>query len=45
MEVESLHSIADVLANFVHAPVEHREERLLNARALIRVAIERGVRR
>jgi hypothetical protein len=43
--VESLRSAADVLADFVHAPAEHREERLLSTRALIRAAIERGVRR
>jgi hypothetical protein len=29
----------------VHASARRREERLLNARALIRAAIERGVRR
>jgi hypothetical protein len=44
-EVESLHNAADVLADFVHAPVGRREERLLSARALIQAAIERGVRR
>jgi hypothetical protein len=45
VEVESLRSAADVLANFVRAPAGHREERLLSAWALIRAAIERGVRR
>jgi hypothetical protein len=44
-EVESLHSVADVLANFVRAPAKRREECLLSARALIRMAIERGVYR
>jgi hypothetical protein len=44
VEVESLHSTVDVLANFVRAPVGHREERLLSVQALIRAAIERGVR-
>jgi hypothetical protein len=43
--VESLRSITDILTNFVHALAEHREESLLSARALIRAAIERGVRR
>jgi hypothetical protein len=43
-EVESLHGAADVLANFIRAPAGHREERLLSARALIRAAIEHGVR-
>jgi hypothetical protein len=44
VEVESLCDIADVLADIVHAPVGRREECLLSARALIRAAIERGVR-
>jgi hypothetical protein len=45
VEVESLCSAADVLANFIRAPMGHREECLLSARALIRAVIERGVRR
>jgi hypothetical protein len=45
MEVESLRDAADVLADFVRAPAGHREECLLSTRALIRAAIERGVRR
>jgi hypothetical protein len=44
MEVESLHDAADFLADFVCAPVGHREERLLSVRALIQAAIERGIR-
>jgi hypothetical protein len=43
MEVESLCSAADVLADFVHAPAGHWEECLLSARVLIRSGIERGV--
>jgi hypothetical protein len=43
-EVESLHDAADVLADFVHAPVGRWEECLLSARVLIRATIERGVR-
>jgi hypothetical protein len=43
--VEFLHGAADVLVNFVHASVGCREELLLGSRALIRVAIECGVRR
>jgi hypothetical protein len=43
--VESLRSATDVLADFVHAPAGRREERLLSAWALIRMAIERGIRR
>jgi hypothetical protein len=43
--VESLCSAAAVLAYFVHAPAGRREEHLLSARALIREAIECGVRR
>jgi hypothetical protein len=45
VEVESLRSAADVLADFVRAPAGRREECLLSARAQIRVAIERGVHR
>jgi hypothetical protein len=45
VEVESLRGAADVLANFVHALAGHREERLHSTQALIRVAIEHGVRR
>jgi hypothetical protein len=43
--VESLRSAADVLVDFVHAPAGRREECLLSSQALIRAAIERGVRR
>jgi hypothetical protein len=43
-EVESLRDATDVLANFVRAPAGRQEERLLSARALIRVAIECGIR-
>jgi hypothetical protein len=45
VKVQSLRSAADILANFMRTPVGRREERLLSARALIRVAIEHGVRR
>jgi hypothetical protein len=45
MEVKSLCSAADVLADFVHALARHREERVLSARAQIRATIERGIRR
>jgi hypothetical protein len=45
VEVESLRDAADVLVDFVRAPAGHREEHLLSTRALIRAAIERGVRR
>jgi hypothetical protein len=41
--VESLHGAADILANFICAPAGYREECLLSAQALIRVAIERDV--
>jgi hypothetical protein len=44
-EVESLRDAADVLADFIRALAGRWEERLLNARALIRAAIECGVRR
>jgi hypothetical protein len=43
--VESLRGAVDILANFVHAPVGCREERLLSAWALILAAIERVGRR
>jgi hypothetical protein len=45
MEVESLRSAADVLADFMHAPARRQEECLLSSQALIRAAIKRGVRR
>jgi hypothetical protein len=45
VEVESLRSIVDVLANFVRGPAGRQEERFLSVRALIRMTIERGVRR
>jgi hypothetical protein len=45
MEVESLHSAADVLADFVHALAGHREERPLSTRALIQATIKHDVRR
>lgn len=37
--------VLGALADFVHAPAGRLEERLLGARACIRRAIERGVRR
>jgi hypothetical protein len=43
--VESLRSVADVLADFVCALAGHQEERLLSAWALIWATIERGVHR
>jgi hypothetical protein len=43
VEVESLCSAADILVDFVHALLRHREEHLLSTRALIRAAIEHGV--
>jgi hypothetical protein len=43
--VESLCSTADILADFVHAPAGHREERLLSVRALIWAAIKRDIYR
>jgi hypothetical protein len=43
--VESLRSVANVMADFVHAPAGRQEERLLSARTLIQAAIERGIRR
>jgi hypothetical protein len=42
-EVESLHDTTDVLADLVQAPVGHREECLLRARALIQAIIKRGI--
>jgi hypothetical protein len=45
MEVESLCSAVDVLADFVRASARHREERLLSARALIWAMIKRDVHR
>jgi hypothetical protein len=45
MKVVSLRSAADFLANFVHALAGRWEELLLSTRALIWVAIKRGVRR
>jgi hypothetical protein len=45
VEVESLRDAADVLADFVRAPMGHREEHLLSARALIQAVIECGIRR
>jgi hypothetical protein len=45
VEVESLHSAADVLANFVRAPAGRWEDHLLSARVLIRAVIELGVHR
>jgi hypothetical protein len=45
MEVDSLRSAIDVLANFVCALAGRREEHLLSVRALIRAAIERSVHR
>jgi hypothetical protein len=45
VEVESLCDATDILADFVHTSVGHREEHLLSVRALIRVAIEHGFRR
>jgi hypothetical protein len=45
MEVESLRSATDALADFVRAPTGHQEERLLSARGLIRATIERNVHR
>jgi hypothetical protein len=43
MEVESLRSAADVLADFVHAPARHWEECLHSARVLIRSVIKRDI--
>jgi hypothetical protein len=45
VEVESLHSVIDVLADFMRAPMGHREECRLSAWAQIRAAIERDIRR
>jgi hypothetical protein len=45
VEVESLHSVINVLADFMRALMGHREERLLSAWAQIRAAIERDIRR
>jgi hypothetical protein len=44
-EVEFLRGTTDILANFVRTPAGRQKERLLSARALIRAAIEHGVRR
>lgn len=44
-ELQSLQEVVDVLANFVHAPVGRRQERLLGACLSVRQAIEHGVRR
>lgn len=43
-ELQSLQEAADDLANFVHALMGHRQERLLSARMCVRQAIESDVR-
>jgi hypothetical protein len=45
VEVESLCSVADVLADFMHALVGCWEEHLLSAWALIQGAIKRSIHR
>jgi hypothetical protein len=44
-EVESLHSAADILADFIRALTRRWEERLLGTRALMQAVIECSVHR